>query len=108
MDTCTFHTYAGTYRIHAVIKGLYSYFRTLTRETGDVLDSDETFLDLRDLLLKETLQEQRSGTAEYDLGIRVLVIHLYDYGANDLTFAVLASSSISILEIFAGAKARWI
>ena len=97
MNTCTFYTYACAHGINAVVKALHSYFCTLTRDTGDVLYTDQTVMHLGHLLLEQSLQEQRARTAQDDLRVLVLVIHLYDYGANGITLAVEVGRNLVLL-----------
>ena len=97
MDTRTLHTDTSTYRIDTVVEGLNGYFRTLTRDTGDVLDRDQTFLDLRDLLLEQALQEERSGTTQHNLRIRVVILHLDYYGTYHITLSVEVRRDLVLL-----------
>ena len=88
MNTRTLDTHTSAYRINTIVEGLNRHFGTLTRDTGDVLNRNQTLFHLRHLLLKQPLQEQRSRTAQDDLRVLVLVIYLYYHRANHLSFAV--------------------
>ena len=97
MDTSAFNTDASAHRIDTLVEGLDSYFRTLTRDAGNVLNGDQAFLHFRHFLLEETLQEQRRCTREDDLRRLVFVIHLNHYGADDLTFAIEIGRNLILL-----------
>ena len=97
MDSCTFDTYARANRIDAVIEALHSYLGTLTRDAGDVLDANQAVMHLGYLLLEQTLQEQRAGTTEDDLRILVLVINLYNHGANSVALAIEVRRDLVLL-----------
>ena len=97
MDSRTFHTYTCAYRVDALVEGLYRHFGALTRDTGDLLDSYQTFLHLRYLLFEQTLQEQRSRTAQDDLRLLVLVLHLDHYGTDHVALAVEISRNLVLL-----------
>ncbi len=75
VDTEPLHPHAGTYRIDAVVIGLYGYLRALTRDAGNTLDGDQPIGNLGDLLFEEPLQKHRRGAGEDDPRIVVLVLH---------------------------------
>ena len=97
MNTCTLHADTGSDRIDTLIEGLNGYFRTLTRDAGDLLNRDQTLFDLRHLLLEETLEEERACTREDDLRVLVLVVHLRYYGTNHLSLAVIIGRDLVLL-----------
>ena len=97
MDTCTFYTYARANRINAVIKTLYSYFGTLTGDTGDIFDTNQAIVHLRYFLLKQSLQEERTCTTQNNLRVLVLVIHLDNHCAHGVTFAIEVCRNLILL-----------
>ena len=97
MDTCSFDTHTSADRVDTIVEGLYRHFSALTRDTGDILNRNQTFLYLRHFLLEETLQEERCGTREDDFRRLVLVLHLDNYGANDIALAVVIGRDLVLL-----------
>ena len=97
MDTCSFDTHTSADRVDTIVEGLYRHFSALTRDTGDILNRNQTFLHLRHFLLEETLQEERCGTGEDDFRSLVLVLHLDNYGANDIALTIVIGRDLVLL-----------
>ena len=97
MDTCSFDTHTSANGVDTIVEGLYRYFSALTRDTGDILNRNQTFLHLRHFLLEETLQEEWRGTGEDDFRRLVLVLHLDNYGANDIALTIVIGRDLVLL-----------
>ena len=91
MNTATPHSHTGSNGVYAVVEALYGYFGTLTGHTGNLTDGYQTIGNLRNLSLKESLQEHRACTREYNLRIIVLVVHTGNDGTYGLALAVLVA-----------------
>lgn len=84
VDTRAFHTYASAYRINTVIVWLDSHLGTLSRDAGDRLDRNQAVINLRNLQLKQPLQEDLIRTGKKDLRVVIIVIHTL----NDRTYGL--------------------
>ena len=94
MYTRTFHTHASSYRIDTIVIRFNGNFSTLSRNTGNRLDGDQTIVDFRNFKFEQTLQEQFVCTGKDDLRIVVVVIHpLYD-STHGFTFTVKISRDL--------------
>src|SRR5574344_24815 len=91
MHTATLHTYAGSHWIDTLIIAFHSYLGALTRHTGHTADGNQTVIDFRNLSFKQALQECRTGTAQDDARIVVLVVHTLYHGTHGLTFVIIVS-----------------
>ena len=88
MYTTTLHTYTSAYGVNTVVEALNSNLGTLTWHTGHATDSNQAISDLGHLSLEQTLQEVRTGTAQHDTRIIVLVLHLLHNGTYGLTLTI--------------------
>ena len=94
MNTGTFHSDAGADRVDTVIVRLNGHFCSLSRNTGNRLDGDQTIVDFRNFKFEQTLQEQFVCTGKDDLRIVVVVVHpLYD-STHGFTFTVKISRDL--------------
>ena len=64
MDAGTLHTNASSNWVDALVVRLIGHFGTLTRDTFDIFDGDESVENLGNLKLKQTLKEQRACTRQ--------------------------------------------
>ena len=94
MHTATLHTHAGSYGINTVVVALNGNLCALTRHAGNLLNGDQSVVDLGHLSLQQTLQEHGARTAQDDLRVVVLVGHLMDDGTNGLTLAILVGRDL--------------
>ncbi len=62
MHTITVHTDTRSHRVNTIVVALHGNLGALTRHAGNLLDGNQTIGDLWHLLLKQTLQERRTGT----------------------------------------------
>ncbi|MCY1558413.1 hypothetical protein D9M68_953440 [compost metagenome] len=75
MNTATFHTHTGTYRIDTVIIAFYCYFCTLTWLSYNFLDRDQAILDFRNFNFQKFFQERGMCSAQDDY--RSIAAHFY-------------------------------
>ena len=91
MYSATLYTHACAYWINAVVIALNGNLGSLARDAGNLANSDEAVIDFRHLNLKQSLQEQRTGTAQNNLRIVILVLHASHHRSGCLTLAVEVS-----------------
>ena len=97
MYTTTFNTNTSAYGIDAVVEAFHSHLGTFSWHTGHLTDGNQSISNLGHLSLKQTLQELRTGTAQHDTGVVVLVLHFLHHGTDGLTLAIAVRRNLVTL-----------
>ena len=97
MHAATLHTDTGAYGVNALVITLHGNLCTLTRHTRNALHGNQPVGNLGNLGLKQTLQEHGTGTAQDNLRVVVLVVHLMNHGTDGLTLVILVVGNLLTL-----------
>ena len=97
MNSRTFYAYASTNRIDMFIKRLHCHLSAFTRDARNILNNDYSFMNLRNLLLKKALEEERRRTAQDNLRVLILIVNLHDYTTNRIAFAIIIRGNLVLL-----------
>ena len=97
MHTATLHANAGSHGVDALVVALNGNLGTFARHTGNALDSDQTVGNLGNLGLEQALKEHRTGTAEDNLRVVVLVVNTMDDGTYRLALVILVVRNLLAL-----------
>ena len=97
MDAASLHAHAGANRVDALVVALHSDFSALSRDACDLVDGDESVVDLWYLQFEEALQEHRTGAAEDNLRVIVLIIHTRYHCTYSLTLAIEVGRNLVLL-----------
>ena len=62
MNTTSLYTYTGSYRVDSVIVRFYRDLGTFARDTGNLLDGNQTIINFGYFHLEQTLQENGRST----------------------------------------------
>ena len=89
MYTTPLNTNTGSYWVDTIIVALNSNLGTVARDTGYTLDGNQTILNLRNLSLKQALQELWTCTAQDNAWVVVLVLYLLNDGTYGLTLVLV-------------------
>ena len=88
MNTATLHTYTGTYRVNTVVVWLNGNLGAFTRDTGNLLDGNQSIIDFGHFHFEQTLQEYRRRTRKDDLRVVILVVHTGYNGTCRFSFTI--------------------
>ena len=88
MNTAPLYTYAGTYRVDTVVVRLNGNLGTLTGDTGNLLNGNQSVIDFGHFHLEQTLQEYRRCTGKDNLRIVILVVHTGHHGTRRFSLAI--------------------
>ena len=99
-DAGAFHADACSDRVNPVVIRLYGNFRPLPRDTHNLLDGDETVVNLRNLSLEEFRKELVGNARKRDNRSRVPHLHGLDDGLHGVTLLEVLARNLLHLRKF--------